>query len=137
MKSKYSIFIMSLALSFLIGSCSKDTTQSNHDVTKCNDPSCSIPNQGNSKTYYIDANQWSGQGPFGCDFGQALKDAAGGYYNISTVTINDGLTNYDLENGKTIGFMGGKLSLSGTYLSFSSYYNQLPFKSLQLEVIVN
>lgn len=136
MKLKYSIFIMSLAFSFLIVSCSKDTTQTDHHV-KCNDPSCSIPNQGNSRTYNIDANQWSGQGPFGCDFGTALKDAAGGYYNISTVTVSDGLTNYDLENGKSISFMGGKLSLSGTYLSFSSYYNQLPFKSLQLEVIVN
>jgi hypothetical protein len=136
MKLKYAIFIMSLASSLLIVSCSKDTTQSGDKVVKCNDPSCSIPNPGNSKTYNIDANQWNGP-PFSCDFGQALKDAAGGYYNISTVTVNDGLTNYELENGKSIGFMGGKLSLSGTYLSFSSSYNQLPFKSLQIEVTVN
>jgi hypothetical protein len=142
MSPKYFSYFISMGtfVFIIFTSCSKDD---NPELKKtnyvCNDPACSIPNQDTSKlaTYYIDANQWGGQGPFGCDFGPALKAASGGYHNVSTIHVYYNQLTYALENGKSIDFLGGKLSLGGTFLTFSVSYNQLPFQSLRISVSVD
>ena len=137
MKPKYiSNILLIAAMLFVIPvSCSKE--ENSVAVQKCVTPSCKIANEWTTTAYEIDANQWKGQGAYGCDFGPALKAASGSYLSIYNIHVIYGGSDYLLEDGQTISFLNGKLSLSGTWLSFNAQYNQLPFQSLHLIVNVN
>jgi hypothetical protein len=130
----FSLFLLVvISLPFL--SCSKDGPQSQTNGNqKCNDPSCNVSNQLILNSYEIDANQWTGQQSFGCDFGAALQSAGGAIHKIYDVHVLYQGQDYVLTEGKTVWFLNGNLSLDGTRLSFSAYYNQLPFQSLKLLV---
>jgi hypothetical protein len=131
------IFAGLLVLAFL--SCTKDIDQTqNNGSSKCNNPSCYVPNQLVLQTFEVEANQWTKSTTgFESDFGPSLKAVAGEYHYVYNVRILNMGLGLELEPGKTVTFMNGALTMDGTRLFFNAYYNQLPFQSILLEVKVD
>jgi len=137
MKPKFINSIVACSTFFLVTfiSCSRDVPTA---VTNpCTDPACMTSLSSNIRSYDIYASAWNGQGTFSTDFGPELYKAAGGYHNIYNIHILYNGSDDLIADGQKISFLGGNIWLSGTRLSFSAPYGQLPFQTLHLLVNVN